>query len=36
MYKAYLCSELDILKMSRYANDEMLIGTQLMLEMLEE
>ena len=36
MYRAYLCSELDILKMSRYANDEMLIVTQLMLEMLEE
>ena len=36
MYRAYLCSELDILKMSRYVNDEMLIVTQLMVEMLEK
>ena len=36
MYRAFMRSELEILKLSKYVNDDMLIVTNVMLELLEE
>ena len=35
LYRVYIWSEFEILKMSKYANDDILIVLKLMIELLE-